>query len=164
MHAPFSGRVTNIPVHIQETVFPQAVILNLINLNKLYLTVSLEQQAAMKIKKGIKAEISFEFFRNKKIIGTLDSFYPKNNEFIAKVKFSNLPEGVLPGMTSDVAFEIDRKKDATLVPAKAIVNGFVTYKRNGSKQREKAQIGLMDMEMVEVLSPQLDLEDEIILP
>ncbi len=164
IRAPFAGRVTSIPVHIQETIFPQSLILNLVNLEKLYLSVSLEQQAAMKIKKGIKAEISFEFFRNKKIIGTLDTFYPKNSDFIAKVKIDDLPQGVLPGMTADVAFEIDRKKDALLVPTRAIVNGFLTYKHEGKKERVKVKIGLMDMEMAEILEPSLSVEDEILLP
>ena len=118
----------------------------------------------MRIKKGTKAEISFEFFRNKKIIGEIETIYPKQNEFIAKVKFSKIPEGVLPGMTADVAFEIDRKADAMLVPAKAIVNGNIIIKRNGDKKKYSAKVGLMDLEFAEILEPKLNLNDEIIIP
>jgi multidrug efflux pump subunit AcrA (membrane-fusion protein) len=162
--APFSGRITNIPVAAHENLFPQTIILSLSNLEKLYLSVSLEQQGAMRIKKGLKAEISFEFFRNKKIIGHIDTIYPRQNEFIAKVKFSEMLQGVLPGMTSDVAFEIDRKQNAILVPARSLVNGNIIIKRNNKKEKFQATVGLVDLEFAEILEPKLTLEDEIIIP
>lgn len=162
--APFAGRVTQIPVFIQENLFPQTVILTIMDLNSLYLAVSMEQQGAMKIKKGIKAEVSFEFFRNKKLQGIVETIYPKKDQFIAKVQIAEWPPGVLPGMTADVAFEIDRKKDALLIPVKAIVNGNIILKRNGKKEKLPVKIGLMDLEKAEVLEPQLKLEDELIVP
>lgn len=162
--APFAGRITEIPVAAHENLFPQSIILKLINLNKLYLAVSLEQQGAMRIKKGLNAEISFEFFRNKKIMGVIDTIYPQQNEFIAKVRFLKLPDGVLPGMTADVAFEIDRKANAVLVPAKAIVNGNIIIKRDGKKNKFVAKVGLVDLEFAEILDPVLTVQDEIILP
>lgn len=164
IYAPFSGRITNIPVSEKENLFPQTVILSLSNLEKLYLSVSLEQQGAMRIKKGLKAEISFEFFRNKKIIGLIDTIYPRQNEFIAKVKFSELLPGVLPGMTADVAFEIDRKQNAMLVPARSLVNGNIIIKRNNKNEKFQAIVGLVDLEFAEILEPKLTLEDEIIIP
>jgi len=92
VRAPFLGRITEIPVFPHENLFPQSIILSLVNLNKLYLSVSLEQQGAMRIKKGLKSEISFEFFRNKKIPGYIETIYPQQNEFIARVKFLKLPD------------------------------------------------------------------------
>ena len=67
IYSPLNGRVTNIPVSIKENVFPQTTILSITNIEKLYLTVSLEQQAIMRIRPDLSAEISFEFFRNKKL-------------------------------------------------------------------------------------------------
>jgi macrolide-specific efflux system membrane fusion protein len=162
--APFDGKVTTISVTIKENLFPQSLILSLVDLQHLYLEVSLEQQAAMQLKKGIKAEVSFEFFRNKKIFGEISSIYPKNDQFVAKVLLDHWPQSVLPGMTADVAFEIARKKEATLIPSKAIANGHVLIKRNNKTQKLKVQIGLTDNESTEILSPELFLSDEIILP
>lgn len=162
--APFDGRVTEIPVSIRENLFPQSPVLTLINLRKLYLEVSLEQQGAMRIRPGVKAEISFEFFRNKKIKGTIATVYPQNDQFIAKVVIEEWPEGVLPGMTADVAFEVARKLDVTLVPVKAIVNGHLRLKRAGKKIKLPVQVGLVDLEKAEILSPALEASDELILP
>ena len=163
-HAPFSGKITDIPIPVSENLFPQTVILSLIDLNHLYLEVSLEQQGAMKLSQGIKAEISFEFFRNKKLIGTISTIYPKNDQFIAKVMVDEWPQGVLPGMSADVAFEVARKKNVTLIPVKAVANGHILILRNKKKEKMMVQLGLIDQEKAEVLSPPLNSSDEIILP
>lgn len=162
--APFSGRVTQIPVFIKENIFPPTTILTVMDLNSLYLAVSLEQQGAMKIKKGMKAEVSFEFFRNQKLQGIVETIYPKKDQFIAKVQIAKWPSGVLPGMTADVAFEIDRKKDALLIPVKAISNGNIIVIRNSKKEKMPVKIGLMDLERAELLEPILSVDDELVIP
>lgn len=163
-HAPFSGKVTDVPVVISENLFPQSVILTIVDLKNLYLEVSLEQQGAMKLTKGMKAEISFEFFRNKKLAGSISTIYPKNDQFIAKVLIDEWPEGVLPGMSADVAFEVARKSDVTLIPVNAIANGHIVIIRNKKKEKVMVQLGLVDHEKAEVLSPTLTSQDEIVLP
>lgn len=164
IYSPFKGRVTNIPFSIRENIFPQATILSVANLKKLYLTVSLEQQAIMRIRPGLNAEVSFEFFRNKKLPGKITSIFTAADQFIAKVELSEWPDGVLPGMTADVAIEIARKKDALLVPTSAIVNGKIIIKRDGKKTKFPVKIGLTDLEKTEILSPQLEASDEVITP
>jgi macrolide-specific efflux system membrane fusion protein len=162
--APFAGRITERSVPVSENLFPQTIILRLVDLKNLYLEVSLEQQGAMKLSKGIKAEISFEFFRNKKLTGTLSTIYPKNEQFIAKVLIEEWPTGVLPGMSADVAFEVARKDNATLIPLKAVANGHILIHRNNKQEKIPVQLGLMDQEKAEVISPDLSASDEIILP
>lgn len=164
IYSPFNGRITDIPFSIKENIFPQTTILSVANLKKLYLTVSLEQQAIMRIRPNLNTEVSFEFFRNKKIPGKITSIFTASDQFIAKVELSDWPEGVLPGMTADVAIEIAQKKDALLVPTSAIVNGNIIIKRDGKKIKLPVKIGLADLEKTEILSPQLKLDDELIIP
>lgn len=164
IYSPFSGRVTDIPFSIKENIFPQTTILSVANLKKLYLTVSLEQQAIMRIRPNLNAEVSFEFFRNKKLPGKITSIFTASDQFIAKVELLEWPDGVLPGMTADVAIEIARKKNALLVPTPAIVNGNIIIKRHGKKIKLPVQVGLADLEKAEILTPKLELDDEIILP
>lgn len=162
--APFEGKITEIPITVSENIFPQTLILTLVDLKNLYLEVSLEQQAAMRLKKGLKAEVSFEFFRNNKIYGVINSIYPRNDQFVAKVLLEQWPEGILPGMSADVAFEIARKQNVTLVPTKAIANGHLVIKRDKKKLKLKVLVGIADAEKTEVLSPELFTSDEIIIP
>lgn len=164
IRSPFNGRVADIPYSIKENIFPQTTILSVVNLKKLYLTVSLEQQAIMRIRPNLNAEVSFEFFRNKKLPGKITSIFTASDQFIAKVELLEWPEGVLPGMTADVAIEIARKKDALLVPTPSIVNGHIIIKRHGKKLKLPVQVGLSDLEKTEILTPKLELDDELILP
>ncbi len=162
--APFDGKITDIPITVSENLFPQSVILTLVDLQNLYLEVSLEQQAAMRLRTGVKAEITFEFFRNKKLFGEISSIYPKNDQFVAKVILDEWPSGVLPGMSADVAFDVARKQAVTLIPTKAIANGHVVIKRDNKKHKIKVQIGISDEEKSEILSPELFPTDEILIP
>jgi multidrug efflux pump subunit AcrA (membrane-fusion protein) len=162
--APFDGKVTDIPVTVSENLFPQSLILSLVDLKNLYLEVSLEQQAVLRLKQGLSAEISFEFFRNQKLIGNISSIYPKNDQFVAKVLLEKWPHGVLPGMSADVAFEVASKQNVTLIPTNAIANGHIVVKRNNQKLKLKVQIGIADEEKTEIISPELFSSDEILIP
>ena len=162
--APFAGRVSEIPASVGENLFPQSPILTLMDLNRLYLSVSLEQQGTMRIRPGMRAEVSFEFFRNQKLEGKITTIYPRQDQFIAKIQIDKWPEGVLPGMTADVAFEVARKKNVMLVPSNAIANGHLLIKRDGKKQKIPVEIGLVDLEKAEIISPGLMETDEILLP
>lgn len=162
--APFAGRITERPITVAETLFPQTIILKLVDLADVYLEVSLEQQGAMKLSKGMEAEISFEFFRNQKIKGTLATIYPKNDQFVAKVIAKEWPAGILPGMSADVAFKVASKENVLLVPLKAVANGSIVIKRQGKKQKLPVKLGLMDSEKAELLEPELGINDEIIMP
>jgi membrane fusion protein, macrolide-specific efflux system len=162
--APFTGRITERPITVAETLFPQTVILKLVDLSDLYLEVSLEQQGAMKLRKGMEAEISFEFFRNQKIKGILTTIFPKNDQFVAKVLTQEWPKGILPGMSGDVAFKVASKENVMLVPIKAVSNGSIVIKRDGKKQKLAVKLGFMDQEKAEILEPSLSTSDEIIMP
>jgi macrolide-specific efflux system membrane fusion protein len=162
--APFEGKVTNILVTVKENLFPQSAILTLIDVQNIYLEVSLEQQAAIKLRKGMKAEVSFEFFRHKKFQGSIQSIYPKNEQFVAKIYLQHWPSGVLPGMSADVAFEVGRKQSAILVPTNVLKKGTLQVLRAKSTLTLKVETGLTDLEKTEILSPPLLLTDEILIP
>ena len=70
-----------------KNIFPQTIILTVVDLKNIFLSVSLDQEAALRIKKGMKAEATFEFFRNEKLVGNVESIYSKKDQFIAKVRF-----------------------------------------------------------------------------
>jgi macrolide-specific efflux system membrane fusion protein len=164
LRSPINGRVISIGPSLGEVVFPQTQILTIINLETLYLSVSLEQQGTMRMKKDMNCEISFDFYRDQKIKGKVVSIFPQENQFLTKVTVEKWPPGVLPGMTADVAFEIARKELATLVPISAVANGHLSIIRDDKKQKLPIEIGLMDEKFVEVISPKLNITDEVLVP
>ena len=162
--APFAGIVTYLPYAIGETVAPQKSILSLVDLKKLYLEASVEQQGALKVKRGQSVEISFESFRSQVFHGVVKNILPRNLEFVVQVEVKDLPANILPGMNADLSIEVMKKTQATLLPISAVSNGHILIKKEKGTEKIPVLVGVSDAEFVEILSPPLSVTDEIFLP
>jgi macrolide-specific efflux system membrane fusion protein len=160
--APFDGTVTLISAFEGETATPQSVILRMENLKDRYIEISLEQQGALRIKRGMPAKVSFESLRGKVLQGKVVALFPKDDEFLAHVEAQDLEESVLPGMTADVSIEIGKIQNALLIPVKALSNGTVLIRRNGSKQKVKVEVGHVDGLSAEIKGDSLRPDDEVL--
>lgn len=159
--APFAGTVTFVRAREGETAVPQQTILRLEDLRDRFIELSLEQQAALRIKPGNTAKVSFESLRGTILSGTVTSLFSRANEFLAHIRVDGLEPSVLPGMTADVTVEVGTIPDALLIPVSAIQNGMVTVKRDGSWQKLKVEVGFVDGVFAEIKGDTLKLEDEI---
>lgn len=101
--APFDGTITALPYKIKENVFPQTIIVSLIDLKHLYILVALEQQAALFVKRGQIARLSFDNLRDHLLTGVVRAIYPSDGQFLVRIDVAQFPSGILPGMTADVA-------------------------------------------------------------
>lgn len=110
LRAPFAGTVTLLPFHPGENVFPQIVLLRIEDLRDRIIEINLEQQASLRVKPNLRAKMSFENLRSQLYEGTVESIYPSNGQFIVRVIPKALPFEILPGMTVDVAIELQKKK------------------------------------------------------
>lgn len=163
MRTPIEGTVTAVSTKLGELITPQVAIVTVTNLNSLYLEVSLEQQSVLRIKKEQTVAISFESLRDEKYEGVVTSIYPRENQFIVRIELKKWPQGVLPGMTADVAILIGKKTYVLLIPLKSIVSGKVIRRRQGHKETVPVQLGAVDGEWGEVLSDNISAEDELFL-
>ena len=109
VRAPFDGVVTSLPYKEGETIFPQMTVLTVTDLINPYIVVSLEQSAAIPVRRQQKAFLSFESLRGQKLEGTVSAIYPKEGEFYVNIEVPNFPDGILVGMTCDVAIEVASK-------------------------------------------------------
>jgi multidrug efflux pump subunit AcrA (membrane-fusion protein) len=107
--APFSGTITSLPYKTGEMVFPQTSILTLTDLSNLYVVVSLEQEAALLVKKGQSVIVSFENMRDARFTGHVTAIFSNDTQFLVHVEGITFPPNILPGMTCDVAIEISKK-------------------------------------------------------
>lgn len=161
--APFAGTITELRVKEGELVTPGTVSLAMANLNKIYFELALEQQAVFRVKPGQEALISFESLRGEKYKARVSFVYPKESTFIVRLEMPTVPEGVLPGMTADVAIEVGRKNEALLIPVKALSAGKILVIRNGKKEKIDVKLGVVDQEWAEVVSGNIGTEDEIVV-
>ncbi|MGE3608633.1 MAG: efflux RND transporter periplasmic adaptor subunit [Bacteriovoracaceae bacterium] len=161
VRAPFDGTVTMVRTREGETALPQMPVLRMEDLNDRYIELSLEQEAALRIRKNQIAKVSFEALRGQVLEGKVSAIYSREDEFIAQIQVPNLASSVLPGMTADVSVEIGKIKNVTLIPLKAVNAGTVTIKRNGHWKKEKLELGHVDGMFIEVPGNQLKLTDEL---
>jgi multidrug efflux pump subunit AcrA (membrane-fusion protein) len=163
--APFEGTITWVPAKVGENVFPQTIVLELVDLADRYVTVSLEQRAAVRVRSGQQATLSFEELRDKAFDGTVQSVYSREGSFLVRVDAPALPPEILPGMTADVAISISVRHEALLIPVAAIDDGRVVVKRGARPPAETAiEIGLVDGAIAEVASGDVQPGDRLILP
>lgn len=161
--APFDGTVTLLANQENEVAFPQVPILRLENLNKKYIEVSLEQDAALKIKPGQKAQVIFESQSFKKYSASVKMIYPREGEFIARLEVENLIDNILPGMTADTVIEVGSKTDVLLIPISSISNGKVLRLRDNHREKVDVALGNNDGNWAEVVSGDIKTTDKLFI-
>jgi multidrug efflux pump subunit AcrA (membrane-fusion protein) len=161
--APFDGTVTMIAFRESQSVFPQQTILRMEDLNNKYIEVSLEQQGALRVRKGQPVRVIFESVRGDVLTGKVDSIFPRNDEFLVHVRVAGLGANVLPGMTADVSIEVGRKENVLQVPLSGISSGRVTVLRGDKKVVVPLKIGSVDGNWAEVLEGDIRPGDKVIV-
>lgn len=163
LYAPFDGTVTQVGFKPGEIVNPQSAVLTVTNLERLYLEVSLEQQSVLRVDEGKPVTISFESMREKRFQGRVENVYPRGQQFIVRIEMSAWPQGVLPGMTADVAIQANAKEDALLIPVKAVDSGKVEVLRHGERKQMSVTLGSIAGEWAEVVAGDILPGDELLL-
>ncbi|PJZ70577.1 secretion protein HlyD [Leptospira perolatii] len=161
--APFSGTVTSLPYQEGEIVMPGTPVLTMMDLNKTYILLSLDQDSVLRIRPGQRAELSFETIRGSKVQGKVSKVYPSDGQFFVRIDVDSMPQGTLPEMTADVAVEVARKEKALLVPVKAIEKGRIRVRRDGKILWVDARVGAVDGEWCEVLENSVLESDSVFL-
>ncbi len=159
--SPIAGLVTSIAYKVNEVAFPQMNILTVMDIKEKYITLSLEEQAIVKIKIGQAVRIVLEAIKDKSFKGEVKAVYPGENQFIVKIISKELPEEVLPGMTADISIETDYKKDTTVIPIQSIVNKKIRLKRDGKISEVTVKTGIKIDNFIEIIDPILRETDEI---
>lgn len=163
MYSPISGTITYICCNKGESVFPQIKILTITNLKDRYITLSLEEQSAVKVKPGQKAILSLESLGKISIPGIVQTVFPSEGQFTAHLIVNELPPEILPGMTADVAIETAFRKDAMVVRADAVKSGQVILKKNGTKKSIQVQTGISTPDHIEIISREITLGDTLFI-
>jgi multidrug efflux pump subunit AcrA (membrane-fusion protein) len=161
--APFSGTVTLVAFHENQYVFPQQPVIRVEDLSTKYIEVSLEQQGALRVRPSLPVRVVFESIRGEVLSGKVSAIFSRNEEFLAHIDVP-LAENILPGMTADVAIEVNHKDKVLLIPLSAITDGRVKIKRDGKRMTVKLNIGSVDGSWAEVIDGDLSVADQILVP
>lgn len=163
VRSPIQGSVVDLSYNAGENVFTDKPIITIEDLHDLYIEARIDQQGTLRVKPGLAVRLSFESLRSETFKGTVRSLYPNQGEFVARIETQKMPASILPGMTADVAIEVDAKESALLIPVRAISSGAVLRERNGERSRVSVTIGVSDDEWAEVLSGDIQAGDGILI-
>jgi len=152
VRTPIDGVVTQLDIKENETAFPNANLITVMNLNKVALTITLEQASAIRVRPTLPVKIQFESIKGIPIDGIVRSVYPKDGQFVIKVDLKEIPPSTLPGMTADTAIIVGEKEKAMVVPLRSIQRDILTIRENGSTKKVQVKTGFQDSENIEILS------------
>ncbi len=161
--APFAGIITQVAFRESEMAPAGQAIMTLADIKTMYVRVSLDQKSIVQVRKGQKAELSFENLRDSRTEGIVESVYPSSNEFVARIAVKYFPEGVLPEMNCDTAIVIRKKDAALLIPKKAITNNEVEIERKGNRIRVQVRTRSVDRDFSEILEGDITQEDFVVV-
>ncbi|XDD53409.1 efflux RND transporter periplasmic adaptor subunit [Leptospira sp. WS4.C2] len=161
--SPFNGTLTKLNVAKNETAMPGLPLLEIQNLKEVYISVSLDQESALRVKPGQQAQLSFESIRGNVYKGKVERIYPSNGQFLVRIEPHELPQGILPDMTTDVAIEVSSKENVILVPLVAVDRGKLVRFRNGKRDKIEIRIGAINSEYGELIQGDLKEGDEVLV-
>jgi multidrug efflux pump subunit AcrA (membrane-fusion protein) len=162
--APFDGVVNYFPYRVGENAFNSLPMIVFTDMLDRYIVVSMEQQGALRVKRGQLVKLSFDSLRQQSFEGRVSAVYSYNGNFLARIDAVNLPATVLPDMTCDVAIVISEHQDALLIPSAAFEEGHVWVKRDGALPRSvPVKLGVVDGALAEVIDGDLQPGDRVMI-
>ncbi|MBM9578819.1 secretion protein HlyD [Leptospira sp. 201903070] len=151
VRSPIRGIVSDIGYHEGEVAFQTMQAVEVLGVGAKYLVVALDEQILLSIKKGQSALIRFEGKPNEVVQGKVQGTFSHAGQFFARIEAARFPEGVLPGMTADVAIEIGKREDALLLPRKYEKKQKIRIFRNGKTSVVSFRPGLRSERYIEVI-------------
>ena len=171
--APFNGTIAAVSAASGDEVQKGDQLLELVDLNMLRLTVSVDELDILKLKRGQVVQVTLNAMPGTPIIGKVDSISSLGNvqngvsTFPVTISLDPLP-GVMPGMTGEAYIVTSAKKNILELPIEAVQekNGrqFVMVENSDGKQvMTKVKIGIHDDQNVEITSG-LAEGDRVVIP
>jgi macrolide-specific efflux system membrane fusion protein len=161
IRAPFPGMITRLNYKVGESVFAGNVIAELIDPTDFDLRVVLDQRAAMRVRTGQVARLSFDGLRTEEFLATVRAVYSSESQFTVLLKPKILPKNVLEGMTADVSIEVAKKEKGILVPVASLHEKRIARIRDGKTSSIEVEAGLVNNELVEIVSGDLRKGDKV---
>ncbi len=164
--APTNGTIASISTQKGETVaasLNSPTFVNLVDLNKLEVTVYVDETDIGRVKVGQDATFTVDSYSKKLFKGTVREIRPKamikdhvvNYETILEIEKSSI-DLLRPEMTANVSVITDKKESALAIPKKAIKRKgdkqLVTVNRGGTLSEAQIKSGWRDGKFIEIVS------------
>lgn len=157
--SPISGIVAKINFDAGEMAGPGTPLVQLVNLDKIYIKAEVTADLLVNIKEGDKVRVKVLAYQDKFLTGKIEYISPVADQntqaFTVKVIAENPESLVKGGMFADVYFTTNRIKDALVVPAEVVMdiegNPYLYILNNGKAERRMITVGITTDEEVVII-------------
>lgn len=147
------GLVYDLLIEPGELATPQRPVAVVGSASELYLELEVDEYDIRELKPGQQAFVSLDSYAGRSFAAELTRIIPYMDErsrtFRVEARFVDRPPTLYPNLTVEASIVIRRKEDALTIPAAYVVDG--GYVLTGPEERTGVQLGVKDMEKVEVL-------------
>ena len=156
--SPLDGVVLDWPVTIGTRVRENDLIMNVadVRFDHLVLRVNVDEEDITRVRLKQPVKISLYSYPERLFGGEVLKIYPKADSarrtFEIDVKIIAADPHFAAGMTGELAFIVDQKEQAIVVPSQAIQNGKAWTVRNHKLVELKVQTGLRSIQRTEIMA------------
>jgi len=123
--SPIAGIVTSLDVRIGEMVTSAAAAASVVDLEKVFVTVSISEKIINNIQRGQEVTVEIPSAGSKIVKGKIDSLSlaadARTGKYALKIHIDNTDHVIKPGMFARVELNTLTKKDVIAVPSDAVI-------------------------------------------
>lgn len=172
IRAPIAGTVVELPIKAGELMQPGSVVARITRLDALYVKAQIDEVDLSRLQVGQQAEIQFDTQPAVKYAATLFEISPavsveklKSRNVAVKLRLTEPPPFLRPGMSADVEIIVANVDDVLLVPAQTVMaknkEQFVYVLADGVVVKRLVEVGRSNWDAVEVVHG-LNLDEAVI--
>jgi len=162
VRAPFDGVVSRRLVEVGESVIPGQAVLELVNLNRLYVSAPIDERDAGRLSLGLPARVTLDSYPGVEWPGAITRISPvvetaKEQNRTLEIEIDLKPDRTRPqarpGMTADVEVILARRVAPVRIPTLAVAEGRrVLVAERGRAAVRTIDVGLHNWQWTEVTS------------
>ena len=161
VRAPFDAVVTRRFVEVGEPVIPGQVVLELVSLDRLYVSAPIDERDVGRLRTGLASRVTLDAYpglarpaRITRIAPMVETVKEQNRTLEIELDFTPDPSRpARPGMTADVEIILERREQVARVPTLAVVDGHqVLVVEGGRAVARRIDTGLRNWQWSEVRS------------
>ena len=166
--SPIDGVVLDWPVSTGTRVKVNDMLMTVadVRYDRLIMRTNVDEEDKIRVQLDQTVQMTLYSYPGRVFEGHVKRIYPKadpsRRTFEVDVQIDAPDEGFSAGMTGELAFVVDRKESAVVIPSQAVQSGIVWIVREQKLAQADVQLGLRSIQRTEILSG-LQPGDEVVV-
>jgi HlyD family secretion protein len=158
LRSPIDGTVLDwpVPVGTRVAVNDRIMLVADVQPKNLVMRAAVDEEDITRVRPGQTVHMTLYAFPDRTFVGVVQRVYDQADEnrrtFEVDVHLSEPSEELQPGMTGELAFILQSRESAVVVPSQAVQGGVVYLLRDGRVEPAKVVVGLTSIERTEIVS------------